>query len=793
MNAPLIRLNKGDAVVIDGVWHHEKMRTKGSLTLSPIGGEVARTFTGDEFRDLYFDPAGRMKIVRREMALLDQAVAQDVARPFESFAAEQQAEMLRRFEYVGACDRFFARKLYSKRPEGGYAKIARIVARYRRSLAAREAGCAASEMRLERVSGSTLRDWYGRWLGSGRMLGAIAPLTHRRGNADPKLDPAVRAIIADAVREKWLTLEAPPLTVVYDLICRRVEVLNEGRAGGAVAEPSEMAVRRWIEENVDPYTETFFRKGRKEADHNFRLIGRAPVAVRPLQIVEFDETPLDILLVDSNGRPRGRANLTAGICVATGMIVGWQLGYEKPSWSTVMQALRMAVLKKELGDSGAESPYPVFGVPEMIKVDNGPAYRSTSLIAAAGQLQFELRLVPVGKPNLKGKVERFFREVSKDFLSVFPGKTFSNVQLRGDYDSEGCAKMTLETARRLFMRWVVDIYHNRPNSRCFGQTPLERWEALAGCGVRVPPEAMDLAPLIGLVVNRTIQADGIAFMGLTYRDPILRSFRRSGHMGKEWLVKIDPLDISELLVLDEERKCWVRIPCQQPDLVEGLTLKMWMDVVSSARAVTRQGQRVRRSVLLRARENLIHEAEAMGNVSRGKITAAEYRWIEAELENEQYEISVEPDDPDEATRPDRRPKNRRRARQPGENEQALDPSMSAPASQAGGHPVADQELPGADEAQREREFREDAAEDDEAERAEQFRTESALLKADAISNGPSSQTPPLAPEDASVPQATVSDAAPEAVIVSLRKFRDARNATDGPQRLIDDDDDENWT
>ena len=508
MNAPLIRLNKGDAVVIDGVWYHEKMRTAGSVTLAPIGGAVARTFTGDEFRDLYFDPAGRMKIVRKELALLDDAFADAVSRPFESFTAEQQAEMLRRFDYVGACDRFFARKLYSKRPERGYAKIARIVARYRRLLAAREAGRAPSAMSLEVVSGSTLRDWYSRWRNSGRMLGAIAPLTHRRGNAEPKLDPAVRAIIADAVREKWLTLEAPPMTVVYDLICRRVEQLNEGRLGGALAQPSEMAVRRWTDANIDSYTETFFRKGRKEADHQFRLIRRAPVAIRPLQIVEFDETPLDIILVDSNGKPRSRANLTAGICVATGMIAGWHLGYEKPSWSTVMQALRMAVLKKDLGDSGAEIPYPVFGVPEMIKVDNGPAYRSTSLVAAAGQLQFELRLVPVGKPNLKGKVERFFREVSKDFLSVFPGKTFSNVQLRGDYDSKGYAKMTLETARRLFMRWVVDIYHNRPNSRCFGQTPLERWEALAGCGVRMPPEAVDLAPMIGLVVNRTIQADG---------------------------------------------------------------------------------------------------------------------------------------------------------------------------------------------------------------------------------------------------------------------------------------------
>ena len=280
-----------------------------------------------------------------------------------------------------------------------------------------------------------------------------------------------------------------------------------------------MAVRRWIKENVDPYSETFFRKGpEEEADHKFRLIRRAPVAVRPLQIVEFDETPLDIILVDANGKPRSKANLTAGICTATGMIAGWHLGYEKPSWSTVMQALRMAVLPKNTEGSGAESPYPVFGVPEMIKVDNGPAYRSTSLVAAAGQLQFELRLVPVGKPNLKGKVERFFREVSKDFLSVFPGRTFSNVPLRGDYDSAGCARMTLEQAQRLFMRWVVDIYHNRPNSRCFGQTP-PGGDGLSAFGLRqsrMPPEAVDL--VTARQSRRKpdpFRPAGIAFMELT--------------------------------------------------------------------------------------------------------------------------------------------------------------------------------------------------------------------------------------------------------------------------------------
>ena len=102
MTVPLIRLNKGDAVIIDNVWCEESARSAHSVTLAPIGGTVARTFTGDELRDLYFDPAGRMKIMRRQVSLLDAPIAEAVSRPFESFTAEQQSEMLKR---AGLCER----------------------------------------------------------------------------------------------------------------------------------------------------------------------------------------------------------------------------------------------------------------------------------------------------------------------------------------------------------------------------------------------------------------------------------------------------------------------------------------------------------------------------------------------------------------------------------------------------------------------------------------------------------------------------------------------------------------
>jgi putative transposase len=640
-NVPLIQLAKGDVLVIDNVWHEEIARTSGSITLKPLNSDIARTFTGQELRDLYFDPERSVRILRRAVSTLSPATTDAISRAFESFTDEQQAEMLRRLDYVRACDRFFVRKAFSKRPKEGYARIAKVVACYRQRVEARAKDKRPLEVGREYVGGSTLRRWYTRWREAGRHLGALAPLNHLKGNWNSRLDPAVVGIIADVIRETWLTLEAPSVAFVYDEICKRVRDLDlQGEP--ALPEPSEMAVYRWIKNNIDGYTRVFYRQGAKEANHQYRLAGTAPKAVRPLQIVEFDDTPLDILLVTEAGEKIGRAYLTVGICLATRMIVGWHIGYESPSWSTVMQALRMTILPKDLTDIDAASPYPVYGVPEVVKVDNGAAYRSNSLVAASGQLQFEIRFVPVGKPNLKGTVERFFGEVSRDFLAAYPGKTFGSIQARSDYRPKHFASMTLDKVQKLFKRWVVDVYHNRPNSRAFGQTPLQRWNELSGCGVRLPPQAEDLTALIGLIVNRTIQADGISFMGLLYKHEELKLLKReSGHMGKLWMIKIDPTNIAHVWVLDDVRHKWRPIPCDDMRLVEGLSLKMWMDVVHAAKQKTRTGHQVSRGILLEARRYLLDEAKRLGNAPRGKISKDDLAWIQLNLDSPEFDISID--------------------------------------------------------------------------------------------------------------------------------------------------------
>ena len=71
----------------------------------------------------------------------------------------------------------------------------------------------------------------------------------------------------------------------------------------------------------------------------------------------------------------------------------------------------------------------MLGVPEIIKLDNGREFHSKSLKSAAAQLKIELRYCQPGQPHLKGRVERFFGEVARDFCAMIAGRATWRVLL----------------------------------------------------------------------------------------------------------------------------------------------------------------------------------------------------------------------------------------------------------------------------------------------------------------------------------------------------------------------------
>ncbi|MBY0256994.1 DDE-type integrase/transposase/recombinase [Methylobacterium sp.] len=653
MSVCQIRLHEDAIVIIEGVYHKVLSRDESGVTLRTLGARpVSITKTHAELAELYFGEPRRLQLITDLTDGLPQAVKDNILRSIDSFTVHQQEVALMRLDYMQACDQCFALGTHTKVPQG-FDDISQRVAAERRERAIEHECSNPADVPLERWSGSALKGWYGRWRKGGRSLAALIPLDDRKGRTGFRLDPEVEHIIAKRIREDWLLLNGPPLSQVINLIQGEIERRNNKQVI-ALKTPDGMTIRRWVKANVSLFDQIRHREGKAAAEQHFRHVQRAPQSTRPLEVVEIDHTPLDVLVLESDGSPARdrrrrekrtkRVWLTIAICATTRMIVGFHISDERPSWTSVMHCLRMAVLPKDLSNVRVMTAWPVFGIPEVVKLDNGREFHSRSMKAAAGQLRFELRYMPRRKPHLKGKVERVLGTIARDFCAYLPGRTFRDVREKGDYDSVGLAALTLPQIVEYFTLWVVDIYHNREHGGLLGRTPLQRWQDLGGWGVRLPPSADDLDPLIALVVPRTIQRDGITYLGLTYQSNELRGVRRRKgfHFGDEFLVKVDASDLSHLLVLVDEGVGWIKVPCIDP-LADGTSLAEWRDVVRTARRMTREGQRVARATLFRSMELLRAECRKAG-VRPQRLVDTDIDWFREHADDLMFDIAGEAED-----------------------------------------------------------------------------------------------------------------------------------------------------
>jgi putative transposase len=466
---------------------------------------------------------------------------------------------------------------------------------------------------------------------SGRTLSVLAPLDDDKGNSKPRLDAAVIDIVDRCIREHWLTNERLPMSIAIEAIERSVMRHND-ETGADLPVPSGTSVRRHVAVTYPEFETVARREGRAAAEQKFRHVRKAPEPQRPLEVVEIDHTKLDAFVVidGPKGPETRRPWITVAICAATRMMVGYHISLDAPSWTAIMAALSMGVRPKTAllaSDPDLKSPWPVYGVPEMAKTDNGLEFHSNSLKAAAGHLGFEIQYTPRRKPFLKGRIERFYGEIARN-MATMPGRTFRDVRERGDYRSQEKARMTIEGLHALFLVWVVDYYHNRPHAGLLGRTPLDVWqEKAAAFDVRLPPSVDELDALCGLVIDRTVTNIGVQHLGLDYQSAELQAMRRArSHMGKLWRVKVDPSDLSTVLVYDEDGRKWLRVPSTDPALTDGLTLSIWKEIVEAARAATKAKQQVSRRTLLEARERLLAMAGRGTRSSPPKMKASDLDW-----------------------------------------------------------------------------------------------------------------------------------------------------------------------
>jgi putative transposase len=113
------------------------------------------------------------------------------------------------------------------------------------------------------------------------------------------------------------------------------------------------------------------------------------------------------------------------------------------------------------------------GVPEAIYLDNGSAFIDAWLLRGCAVLGIRLIHSRPGRPEGRGKIERFFRTVRDQFL-VEAG------------DGTGIAD--LAEMNRLFQAWLETVYHQAVHSET-GEAPIARWAKAAPAERAVPDPA----------------------------------------------------------------------------------------------------------------------------------------------------------------------------------------------------------------------------------------------------------------------------------------------------------------
>ena len=297
------------------------------------------------------------------------------------------------------------------------------------------------------------------------------------------------------------------------------------------------------------------------------IVGCFPKVNYPLEVVQIDHTLVDVILVDSIDRlPIGRPYLTLAIDVYSRCIAGFVLSLEAPSAVSVGLCLTHIAMKKDLWMTSHEvdASWPIHGKPKMIYVDNGSDFHSAALMRGCEQHGIRIEYRPIGKCHYGGIIERVIGTFMT-LVHTLPGTTFSNIEERGNYNSDKKACLTLAELERWMTIAITKYYHQKVHDGIH-QTPIRRYES----GVEEMKKSAEefaviqneKAFLIDFlpIIHRTLRRDGFVIDHIAYYNNALRPLisERIGY--EKFLIRRDPRDLSRIYVCLPEKIGYLEVP-----------------------------------------------------------------------------------------------------------------------------------------------------------------------------------------------------------------------------------------
>lgn len=210
-----------------------------------------------------------------------------------------------------------------------------------------------------------------------------------------------------------------------------------------------------------------------------------------------------------------------------------------------------------------EKEWPCYGVPDHIAVDNGLDLVSYAVSMACQQLGSEVMRMPPREPWYKGTIERFGGTINTRFIHWLPGTTFGGQKNGYDYDPEISACITYDEFCKHVEHYVVRIHNLTPRQGKPG-IPVELFTRHTNTWpVRLPEDIEDFNAVFALTAHPTLQQGGVRFENESYNSVELGDLWNHMPDGSRVTVKVDPIDIRKIRVIDPRTDKPIVVPCKR--------------------------------------------------------------------------------------------------------------------------------------------------------------------------------------------------------------------------------------
>lgn len=473
---------------------------------------------------------------------------------------------------------------------------------------------------------TTLWQWKQRYLRSNHNPLALLrkPLRARR----KRMAETTEELIRHYIKTVYLRRERPSLMHAYKLLRGHIAKENQERHhfdAPPISMPSYATFRRRVL-CMDRYYVTREREGAKAAKRLNKFSGHLYVDDDPYACTLFDSQEMDVILVDSTGDPAGRPILSAHLVPADRECSGWDIAFGAPCAEKMMRATIRAIVKN--------------GKMAGIVTDRGSEVLNTWAITTFESLGIDPDYVPVGDPDAKAIMERFFGTVNTGFCHNLPGTTKSSPRERGDYPSKLRACLTLEQFRNAFAQWL-DVYHATRHDELH-TSPAEKkaqLSALAPPAERYSEEELNQRCLS--VWRLRIDGGRVTKSHLTWFGPGLPEVRQRLAPKQQALVYFNPCDLGTVWVAHPNTpQDWHPAIATRPDYQNGLSLSEHELVVEQLKA---EKHRFDGDIACIKLYSLYEYIEACKHAHKGKAAAKHSKTRPAPIAPEDSSVQPGPD------------------------------------------------------------------------------------------------------------------------------------------------------